>query len=387
MRELYEDPLYRFGASWVHALIVAAAAYLVARLVLALGGTNRASLWGMAFYGIGSSAIVYARGDFSQPLEGLCWAAAILGAVRVRRSSAPGAAIVCALALTYAIFTRPIEGVLLAAAVLALLVPARSIAQWRFDALRPALFAAGGTLAGVAITLLVNTARFGNPLQFGYGDDNGWVMPVAGRWAGALVSPGRGIIWEFPALLLVPLGLLSLYRAGHVREIAMFLLLPAALFVNTVAWYMWWGGWCWGLRLFMPAVPLLAALAGAGVDRLRGAARIWLPAVCLLGGLVWALPGTLTDILAGYPDATGEGRDWVLAAYPPAGAWRFIDRILAVAPDDVHAIDVLWLRLAHSTGNWSLVVPMVLIAAAVTLAVKGVRLLATDSAPLSTATD
>ena len=51
LRELYQDPLYTVGASWVHVLVVATAAYLVARLVTELGTSPRAAAGGMAFYG------------------------------------------------------------------------------------------------------------------------------------------------------------------------------------------------------------------------------------------------------------------------------------------------------------------------------------------------
>ena len=53
-----------------------------------LGGSRRAGVWAMLFYGLGSSAFVYAKGDFAQPLEGLCWVAAFLAAARFRRTGA-----------------------------------------------------------------------------------------------------------------------------------------------------------------------------------------------------------------------------------------------------------------------------------------------------------
>src|SRR5262249_6529239 len=90
LRELYQDAVYAAGASWVHVIIVALAAYLVARLIVALGFSVRAGLWGLAFYGLGSSALVYARGDFAQPLEGLCWAAGRLAAISFRTTGQPG---------------------------------------------------------------------------------------------------------------------------------------------------------------------------------------------------------------------------------------------------------------------------------------------------------
>src|SRR5262245_45192666 len=127
LREIYEDRLYTAGAAWVHALIVALAAYLVARLTVALGFSVRAGLWAMAFYGVGSSSLVYARGDFAQPLEGLCWTAALLAALHVRRTGSRLALAAACLAVGYGILTRPVEGFLLVPAALILLLPERPL--------------------------------------------------------------------------------------------------------------------------------------------------------------------------------------------------------------------------------------------------------------------
>ena len=381
VEELYKDPLYIAGASWVHALIVGVSALLVARLVIALGGSRAASLWGMAFYGLGSSALVYSRGDFAQALEGLCWAAAILAAVHVRRSGNRWSLPACGAAVLYAILTRPVEGALLVPAVAGIVLPAGTPVTWRPSALKPAVLVCLAALGGVVITLVVNWVRFGDALRFGYDADNGWVIPDLHRWAGALVSPGRGILWEFPAILLLPFGALALVQAGRLREVVAMLVLCAALFVNTIAWYMWFGGWCWGLRLFTPATPLLASVAGLGVDRLKGALRRWLPVLCLLAGFVWALPGTITDVMGGYGNATGEGKDWLLTAYPPIGAWQFVDRWFATGLDDAHAVDILWFRLARATGYWSVAVPLVLLAISIVLGARGMRLLLRERRP------
>lgn len=374
LRELYEDRLYTVGGSWVHALVVALAAYLVARFIVALGFSARAGLWGMAFYGLGSSALVYARGDFAQPLEGLCWMTALLAAVIGRRTANVGALTVAAAAVGYAILTRPVEGLLLVPAAIVLSVRGKWIER-RFRDVVPVAVIALGAIAAIAITLVVNRARFGDPLHFGYDADNGWVVPGLRRWAGVLVSPGRGIIWEFPALLLVPLGATALIRRGRTRDALTIIAISGALLLNTAAWYMWWGGWCWGLRLFTPAVPLLSALAGVGVDRLHDGFRSWIAGSLLFLGFVWALPGALTDIFGGYGQL-GDGNVWQLDAYPPFGGWQFLEHWRAESPHDPSGLDVLWFRIAHTTGNWSLLIPLVLLAVAGILFVRSWRLLA-----------
>jgi 4-amino-4-deoxy-L-arabinose transferase-like glycosyltransferase len=301
--QLYQDPLYAVGASWVHAVITALAAYLVARLMTALGSSRVASIWGMVLYGLGSSALIYSRGDFTHPLVGLCWLAALLGAVRFRQTGSTPAIWICSAAVGYAILTRPLDGMLLIFAVLALVVPLAPSA-WNLRTLRPAFVVMVGVVVSVALTALINWARHGDPLTTGYKLENGWVVPDLERIAYVLAGPARGVLWEFPAVLLLPFGVAALRQREKRFETIVLLSLCGALLLNTAMWKMWWGGWCWGLRLFLPAIPVLAVVAGAGIDRLGPRMRRVLPAALLLTGFACAVPGVITDPIAGFAKYT-----------------------------------------------------------------------------------
>lgn len=365
---LYADRLYTVAVAPVHLVVTAASAYLVARFIRALGFARGPALWGLALYGLASPAIVYARGDVSQPLSGLCWIVALYAAVRFRRDNRTSLSWVSAGALAYAVLTRPVEGALLFPAVLILLAPDSRPLRWRRADWRPLAVVALGFLAGTGLTLLINWGRYGSPFATGYANE-GWTTPLATGLAGALVSPGRGILWEFPAILLVPLGLKALWTTGQRRAALALLILPSLQLVNVATWDAWWGGWGWGLRLFVPALPILAVGAGIGVGGLPSAARRWLPAVLLLAGAAWALPCILTDILGGYAQRyDGSAASFALSAYPPIGAWRSFHHWRAFTFGDPGAADILWLRLAHRTHNLSLVLPLVFTAAAASLA-------------------
>ena len=114
--------------------------------------------WGMAFYGLGSSAVVYARGDFAQPLEGLCWTAALLAALHVRRTGNRAALGAASVAVGYAILTRPVEGMLVLPA------DCRSDAADKVSVFRPATAVDAGPRGcrcsdrRVSVTLLMNWA-------------------------------------------------------------------------------------------------------------------------------------------------------------------------------------------------------------------------------------
>jgi hypothetical protein len=374
---LYSDPLWLLAGVPVHILVVAAGAYLVARLLRELGFSTGAALWGLVLFGIGSPAIVYARADTAQLLEGLCWIAAILGALRFRRTQRQRWVWGVGLAVFLAILTRPFEGLLIVPA--AALLAFAEVRPWRWN--RPAWTAAavsaGWLAAAVAVTMAVNVGRFGAPLNFG--SPASWTTPLPVGLAGALISPARGILWAFPAIVLVPLGLARLWRDGQRRVAAVITGLCGALLLNVSLWTWWWGGWSWGGRLFLPALPLLAVLAAAGIAALPAGLRRWLPGLLLAGGVLWAAPGILTDLLGGYAGTyNGTDGSFRLDGYPPIGAWRFLHHLRAYTLTDSSAVDLVWLRLSRLTHNLSLIPPVLLAAAAAAMLIP-IRRLATRS--------
>jgi hypothetical protein len=367
---LYSDPAYMVVGAPVHIFIAAASAYVVALFIRELGMGRGAALWGMALYGLASPAFVFSRGDYAQPLGGLCWILGLYSALRFRGSGRSGYLVACAGSVFYAVMSRPVEGSLLLPAMIAMLAPGLKPSLWPRQAWQ-ALRAVGlGYIAGILLTLLVNWGRFGSPLATGY-EAEGWWTPLWTGLAGALFSPGRGILWEFPAVLLVPLGLRALWNSEH-RGVGLALVGLAGLqLMNVATWFMWWGGWNWGLRLFVPALPLLAVLAGCGVSALPSRAHGWIPAALLVAGAIWAVPCIITDLYGGYgPAYDSSDASFRLDAYPPIGAWAFFDHWRALSPADYHAADILWLRMARATGNVSLVVPLLFGLAAAALAAR-----------------
>lgn len=370
----YQDPLYTVACAPVHVLIVAASAYLVARFIRELGCDRGIALWGLALYGLGSPALVYARGDFSQPLAGLCWIASLYAALRFRRTGRKSDLWLCAGSLGYAVITRPVEGSLLLPVALVMIAPQLRVWKWP----RPTWSAVGvvtaGYLAGVAVTLLVDWGRYGSPFISGYGAES-WTNPLGIGLAGALVSPGRGILWEFPAVVLLPLGVWQLWRADR-RRVALSLggLIILQL-LNVATWDVWWGGWNWGLRLFVPALPLVAVLAAIGICSLRASLRLWLPTLLLAGGVVWAIPCVVTDLLNAYGGAySSSAASFSWSAYPPIGAWKYFHHWRALAPIDTGSADIMWLRVARFTGNASLFPPAVLLITALGLTARALAI-------------
>lgn len=356
---LYGDRLYTVAGAPVWAIVTAATALVVGLTTRSLGLERRAGLWAMAFYGLGSPALLGARGDFPQPLVALCWATGLLACLRLRKGGSERWLWLCAGSVVYAVLTRPLEGSLLLPAVLLLLLPGWRARPWRLAV--PVAAWAGA----VVVTLLINWARFGSPSNFGYGAIS-WNIPI---WVGfpyAFLSPGRGALWQFPAMALALLGTTFLWRNSKRLEALVLAGLPAVLFIESCVYFAWIDGWDWGFRLFQPALPLVAVLAGIGAVQLRGRLSVWLPAALLAGGVVWNIPAVVTDLLGGYAATYDNLASWSrLDAYPPIGAWQFLHHIRAIGVDDSAAIDIVWFRAARAT-HWASVIPFALLLAAAT---------------------
>jgi hypothetical protein len=227
--------------------------------------------------------------------------------------------------------------------------------------------------AGILATMLTNLMRFGAPL-----DSGGYVSassftttPMQVALIGLIVSPGCGLLWSFPAVILVPSGARRVIAAGQDAFASAAFVLSVLLTLSATTWTDWIGGWAGGMRLVIPGVPVLAILAAIGIDGLAGVRRRVGPWVLLILGSCWALPTVLTDILGGYGERYRSFAGVFLpGAYPPLGAWEFLHRAFAVSPTDGNAVDIVWFRLARDTHYLSLCVPVILVIVAALLTLR-----------------
>lgn len=115
---------------------------------------------------------------------------------------------------------------------------------------------AGGVL-GLAILAILNLARFRHLLPPA---PSGYHPPLLGNpllgLATISVSPGKGIIWYSPALLLALLGWRKFL--SHYHFLATGILISCAVWLTLVASLSFAAGdWCWGPRYWIPIAPLL----------------------------------------------------------------------------------------------------------------------------------
>jgi hypothetical protein len=171
------------------------------------------------------------------------------------------------LALGLAVATRPTT------AFFALATGATMLAhrRWR-QAAEMALVGA----APIALLCAVNWCQFGSPILGGYAPEFGNEPPPL--WlglTGLLVAPSRGVLVYSPALLLVPFGVVAVWRRqaeyqDQRRHLFMAWLLAAGVTLLCYArWYEWKGAWCYGPRFLCETMPVCCLAFAIGYSQLR----------------------------------------------------------------------------------------------------------------------
>jgi hypothetical protein len=136
----------------------------------------------------------------------------------------------------------------------------------------------------LAAVAAYNALRFGSPFETGYGEEAARLTtPLWLGLAGLVVSPGKGVLWYAPPLLLAVFGLRALGRRRP-EVVALLLAMSIGPLLLTAAYYQWHGGGAWGPRLLVPYLPLWLLPAGEVLTRAgRGSARARIGSALALG--------------------------------------------------------------------------------------------------------
>ncbi|MBP7127730.1 hypothetical protein KBD49_15325 [Myxococcota bacterium] len=340
-----------FLVSWTNAFVMAAVAWLLFGLLRRQGMTERGAA--LATLGFGLTGIVpfYARSFFSEPLGALCWMAGIVAWVRARESFSWRWALAAGLAFGALPLARVALGGGLPVAALAV-----ALDLWRLrdrpgrDRVRAAAWMAAGLAVTLGIWAGTNLLRFGHPFESGYSGVLGLFGgdPLEGL-SGLLLSPGRGLIWHVPWALPALLGLPLLGRRDPSLAVFSGGLL-AALLALYAPWAMWDGGWCFGPRFLVPALPSLAIPMALVAGRWTGSpgGRVLLGLVAAASILV-AAASVLVNyedyhfaLWASTPDPDGAVR-WDPAWSPLWRYWSWPRKGFLILP-----------RLLWGQGGWAL---------------------------------
>ena len=229
-------------ALFIPALCTACTIPLVSLLAQQLGADNTDAYLAALVYGFGTIALVYTRTFYAEPLLALLSTAAICFAFAIRPIPAAALSLFSVLAKPAGIFVGPLLSAYLFAKTRKLSVSSM-----------PAI----GCAFGLALYAFYNVYRFGHPFAFG----QPWsfsMHSLPGRFAGLLVSPGWGLLWYSPSAIL---GLAGIPYARKRWEVLTLLAVFASFLGLHALWTGWNGGWSWGPRLLLPALPGLVALS------------------------------------------------------------------------------------------------------------------------------
>jgi hypothetical protein len=310
-RLAHVDPEGDAGIAWTSyvatvvtsGLLTVVAALLVMRLTLRWGFSRDAALFAATAYGIASPAWCYATLFMEHELTAGCLMLAYFTAVepqtpdpRLRRH-----------AWMLGAWTGLAVLSELQAAVPASFIVMLALVSARDRGLRAAAatairIVAGGLLPG-AVLLIHNALAFGSPLHVGYGVADspigqlhagffGITWPTWWRLREILIGSYRGLLPLSPLIAVTPIGLVMLARMPGRRRSAFVAAAVAAFYLLfNASYYYWEGGWAYGPRQMMPALPFLAI----GLAPLWDTWKRW-GRVALSAGWLWGAALTLIAV-------------------------------------------------------------------------------------------
>ena len=270
------------------------------------------------------------------------------------RHRRPGkfALLLCGASLGAAFLTRSLTApVLLVVSVSAVFVLLRG---YRKLAMRMAavdlMWIALPALGAIGVFLMANKARFGDPLEQGYGGvvtlEGYFNYPLHFGLAGILLSPGQGLFWMAPGSVLALVWCFHLLRKKSYRMPLLLLGVAAAVLVPVCLTVGWHGAWGYGPRYALPLLPFLWLAVGPVLDMVSEVVvqRALVHALFVIGFLV-ALPGALVDTTTHtdlavqaarleWPNVEGSLQDqeeerfqrihWTLRFAAPGAHWRIL---------------------------------------------------------------
>lgn len=264
--------------------------YRLARDLEIRRGFSLAGAFALAF---ATMLAVYARRPFSEALQVLTFVGFTLALLRFSRAPDRRRAVLVGVTAGLLVNAKLVFAL---AVVCGLgIVAVRDRATWR-----QVPWVLAGGLPFAALLLAYNAARWGSPFETGYDA----TLALAGEslfWGvfGLLLSPGKSVLLYNPLLLLAPVAWWV-----FVRERPRDAWLLTGLVAPTMLYYgrflNWGGGWCWGPRYWIFAVPILLLPIVWWLDRRARQAR---------PGLTLALAAALT--FAGFAvNALGNAYYW-----------------------------------------------------------------------------
>ncbi len=264
---------------FVNSVIISLTGLVIFAFALDLYGSRRIALiLGLIFVGC-SFILPYNNSLFPQPLQALCIISGIFFLYKARhhhssylcqfstrnfnRSTGYVWTILSASFFGLSIVVSPVSGLFIPAYIICSLIYLRRNKRLLI------CFVVSLVILLILIAIL-NYIRFGSLSEFGYGSQYG-AFSLNREWQGLLgllLSPGKGVIFYFPAIVLLPFALkLSFRHESCLSFLTMYIFAALWLYFGTLLVNgesrSWSGAIAWGPRYLIPVLPLVAIVLGS----------------------------------------------------------------------------------------------------------------------------
>ncbi len=280
------------------AIVTALTAALLCALALRLGWSPGVAIALALLFGLATPAWAYTVSFFSEPTVALCLLASVAAVLWPEREVTARGAALTGIFLALAVLTHFGDSILYVP-IFAVYAASRTPPLARIRVLLAFVVPIGIALL---ITVAYNAARFGSPLNFGYGiigdvHDTRPPHSLQALWEGIygpLLSPGKGVFLYAPILLLAPLGFARFFKRERRATLLLSAICAICVLAHANTLIVWLGGWAWGPRFLVPILPLAILPLGWVLE---GAGRMLRLCAGLLGGLgvLIQVPAVLLD--------------------------------------------------------------------------------------------
>lgn len=308
-RAAHVDPEDFPGIAWtsyVAAVVTSGVFTVIAALMIffvaqAWGSSERAALFAAAAYGVASPGWCYATLFMGHNLAAGCLMVSFGGVVWLESERATHARLVAwmiGLSAGWAVVTE------FQAAIPAALIGVAALRAMSRRPQRVGIFVglAGGAGAAAVVLLAYNAVAFGSPFHIGYQSEEhfenlrtglmGITYPKLRIVGELLFGSYRGLFPLAPLMVIGPFGLIP--RGRHDRHAALKLIAlvtPVYYLLLNASYAYWEGGWAYGPRQIMTALPFAALGLAPMWDRGRQAVK-----ALLVAGFVWGAAMTLVAV-------------------------------------------------------------------------------------------
>ncbi len=255
----FKESLIRRSPIYTNAIITGLGCLVLFWILLMFTKNQKDCLGLSLLYGLSTMALVYSRSDFSEPLNTLCLLLSFYFLYQGRTKTLTEKNLVWSgFWMGAALLTRPASLIMIPLWLWQIIQGHSAGTSWKLK-IKSVLVWAVPLGLFILIILWYNFYRYGSIFKTGYEVDFHDSHQIKVFWTGLwglTFGAGKGIVWYNPILWAAVPGFYYLFRKNRNMGfwISGIFLIHLLLYSG---WACWEGGWCWGPRNLIPAIPFL----------------------------------------------------------------------------------------------------------------------------------